>query len=66
MREHALGAMELRFAELIWAHEPIGSGELVYLAAETFGWKNRRPTRCCGGCANAVCFKTKAAWYARR
>lgn len=39
MREHAPGVMELRFAELIWANEPIGSGELVHLAAETFGWK---------------------------
>ena len=39
MNEHALGAMELRFAELIWAHAPVASGELVRLCAATLGWK---------------------------
>lgn len=39
MNEHTLGAMELRFAELIWAHAPITSGELVRLCAAAFGWK---------------------------
>lgn len=37
--EHALGEMELRFAELIWQNAPVGSGTLVRLAAEAFGWK---------------------------
>ena len=31
MEEIRLGAVELRFAELIWAHSPIASGELVKL-----------------------------------
>lgn len=30
---------EWRFAELIWEREPIGSGELVRLCEESFGWK---------------------------
>lgn len=30
---------ERKFAELIWNHEPINSGELVKLCAEKFGWK---------------------------
>lgn len=30
---------EYKFAELIWAEEPIGSGELVKQCAEKFGWK---------------------------
>lgn len=30
---------EKRFAELIWANEPIGSGELVKLCEQNFGWK---------------------------
>ena len=30
---------EMELAELIWEHEPLGSGELVKLAAEKLGWK---------------------------
>lgn len=30
---------EFKFVSLIWAHEPIGSGELVTLCQETLGWK---------------------------
>lgn len=34
-----LGAVEMRFAELIWEHAPIGSGQLVTLAQEALNWK---------------------------
>lgn len=34
-----LGAMEARFADLIWAQEPIGSMKLVRMAEEELGWK---------------------------
>ncbi len=37
--EYKLGEVESRFAELIWSHEPIGSGELVKLCAEQLEWK---------------------------
>lgn len=30
---------EMKFAELIWKEEPIGSGELVKLCAGELGWK---------------------------
>lgn len=30
---------ELKFAELIWDNEPIGSGELVKICSEKFDWK---------------------------
>ncbi len=36
---NALGEMEYRFAEIIWANAPVKSGELVKLAADAFGWK---------------------------
>ena len=39
MQEWKLGEMEERFAELIWEREPVGSGELVTLCEEAFGWK---------------------------
>ena len=31
MDDYRMGEMEQRFAQLIWEHEPIGSGELVKL-----------------------------------
>ena len=34
MTDYHLGEVEMRFAELIWANEPLGSGELVKLCAE--------------------------------
>jgi len=36
---YKLGAIELRFAGLIWERAPIGSGELVKLCAAELGWK---------------------------
>ncbi|SEL89834.1 Predicted transcriptional regulator [Butyrivibrio sp. ob235] len=34
-----LGEVQMQFAELIWEKEPVGSGELVKLCADSFGWK---------------------------
>lgn len=39
MEETKLGAIESRFAELIWSHEPLSSGELVRLCQEELSWK---------------------------
>lgn len=39
MEDLKLGVIESRFAELIWAHEPLGSGELVKLCQEELHWK---------------------------
>lgn len=39
MRKEQLSEMELRFATLVWEREPLGSGELVRLCADRFGWK---------------------------
>lgn len=33
------GEVQMKFAELIWENEPIGSGNLVKLCAEKFEWK---------------------------
>lgn len=37
--EYKLGAMETRFAELMWENEPISSGELVKLCERELTWK---------------------------
>ena len=37
--EIELGAVQERFADLIWEREPIDSGELVKLCTERFEWK---------------------------
>ena len=34
-----LGAVQERFAEIVWAHEPISSGELVKLCEAELKWK---------------------------
>ena len=37
--EMKLGIVEAQFAELIWANEPIASGELVKLCEKELNWK---------------------------
>lgn len=39
MDDMKLGAIESRFANMIWEHEPIPSGELVKLCADQLQWK---------------------------
>lgn len=39
MTTYKLGEVEMRFADLIWAHEPIKSGDLVKLCAAELNWK---------------------------
>jgi len=42
MRDLKLGAVESRFADLIWQNEPISSGQLVKLCQQELQWK--KPT----------------------
>lgn len=42
MDEKHLGTVEARFADLIWLHEPIRSGDLVKLCEQELSWK--KPT----------------------
>lgn len=42
MEDYRLGAVESRFADLIWANEPLPSGELVQLCQRELNWK--KPT----------------------
>ncbi len=39
MDNRTLGAVESRFADIIWANEPLSSGELVRLCESELGWK---------------------------
>lgn len=39
MQEMKLGAVESRFADLVWETEPLASGELVKLCARELSWK---------------------------
>ena len=34
-----LGEIQSRFADIIWEHEPVGSGELVQICSKELGWK---------------------------
>lgn len=42
MAEMELGAVQARFADLIWQHEPVASGELVKICERELLWK--KPT----------------------
>lgn len=42
MEEMKLGVVESRFADIIWAHEPLPSRELVELCQRELNWK--KPT----------------------
>ena len=39
MENMRLGAVEAKFADLIWSNEPLSSAELVKLAAQELDWK---------------------------
>lgn len=39
MEDYKLGAMETKFAELMWNNEPISSGDLVKLCEQELSWK---------------------------
>ena len=39
MDEFRLGAVEARFADIIWQNAPLSSGELVKLCADQLEWK---------------------------
>ncbi len=42
MKEIELGTIQERFADLVWANEPVASGELVKICEKEFKWK--KPT----------------------
>ena len=42
MPDLELGAVQERFADLVWAHEPVASGDLVKICEKELGWK--KPT----------------------
>lgn len=42
MMDIELGAVQERFADIVWANEPIGSGELVKICEKELNWK--KPT----------------------
>lgn len=39
MIDFKLGMIETHFADIIWLHEPLSSGELVKLCGEQLSWK---------------------------
>ena len=42
MPDFELGALQERFADIVWAHEPVASGDLVKICEKELGWK--KPT----------------------
>ena len=42
MADYELGAVQERFADIVWEHEPVASGELVKICEKELEWK--KPT----------------------
>ena len=42
MKDFGLGAVQERFADIVWANEPVASGELAKICEKELNWK--RPT----------------------
>ncbi len=42
MSEIELASVQERFADIVWAHEPVASGDLVKICEKELGWK--KPT----------------------
>ncbi|MBQ6451827.1 MAG: BlaI/MecI/CopY family transcriptional regulator [Solobacterium sp.] len=42
MKDMELGTVQERFADIVWAHEPISSGDLVKVCEKELNWK--KPT----------------------
>lgn len=42
MKDMELGTVQAHFADIVWANEPIASGELVRICEKTLNWK--KPT----------------------
>lgn len=39
MEDYTLGNIESRFADIIWKHAPLSTGELIQLCEKELGWK---------------------------
>lgn len=42
MQDMELGAVQMRFADIVWEHEPVASGDLVKICEKELSWK--KPT----------------------
>ena len=62
MEEYRLGPVEARFADLIWQHEPLTSGELVKLCQQELDWKKSTTYTVLKSTVTAACSKTRTAW----
>ena len=61
MKEYQLGAVESRFADLIWAGAPIATGELVRQAEQALGWKRTTTYTVIKRLCDKGCLKNEAA-----
>lgn len=56
-----LGEVQEAFANLIWEHEPIRSGELLKLCEKEFNWKSQQLILCSENYVRRAYFKMKMA-----
>ena len=61
MDAYKMGAVETRFAEIIWQNEPLTSGELVKLCAQELDWKKSTTYTVLKSSADTAFFRMKTA-----
>ena len=57
MQEYRLGEVEMRFAEIIWNHEPLTTRELVERAEEELSWSKSTTYTILGRLCNKELFQ---------
>ena len=60
-QDYRLAEGEYRFACLVWANEPLCSGQLVVLANEALGWKKSTTYTVLKSCVSAVYYTMQTA-----
>lgn len=63
MVELKLGNVESQFADIIWNHEPIPSGELVKICEKELEWKNQLRIQCLSVYVNVESLRMKMESY---
>ena len=61
MNDYQMGAVESRFADIIWENEPISSSELTRLSEKTLQWKKSTTYTVLKRLCDKGCLKNEAA-----
>ena len=61
MKDFELGAIQERFADIVWANEPIASGDLAKICERELSWKRPTTYTVLRKLCEKDCFRTRTA-----